>query len=213
MILRGLASVVPIALLGLNFLLPSQPLTARGSENRVRSDVETKLALGGELPRFELRALDGRIRTREDVVGRRSLIVFERSLDWCPFTKARVLALREAFQGTPDLDIVWVMSDTQINERTRRFVSELGLDDRILFLADPKSSLIRKLGILQPDAESIEVGVPYPTTLLLDRSGRIRFLDVRENFHFWLDPRAVDEALASVDAPPPTPVGPGRSPE
>jgi peroxiredoxin len=210
MILRGLASLVPIALLGANFLLPSHPLTARGPESRVRSDVETALALGDELPSFALRALDGRILTREDLVGRRTLLVFERSLDWCPFTKARVLALREAFQTTPDLEIVWVMSDTQINERTRLFIGELGLADRILFLADPKSSLIRQLGLLKPDAESLEVGVPHPTTLLLDPSGRIRFLDVREDFHFWLDPRAVGEALASLDRTPPTPARSGR---
>jgi peroxiredoxin len=199
MILRGLASLVLLALLGLNFLLPSQPLTARGPENRVRSDVETALAIGSPLPPLELRGLDGRIHTREDLLGRRVLLIFERSVDWCPFTKARLVGLRDAFRATPDLEIVWVMSDTQINERTRIFIAELGLADRILFLADPKSSLIRQLGILEPETESIEVGVPYPTTLLLDRSGTIRFVDVRENFHFWLDPRALDEALASVD--------------
>jgi peroxiredoxin len=106
--------------------------------------------------------------------------------------------LREAFEATPDLMIVWVMSDTQINERTRIFISELGLAERILFLADPKSSLIRELGLLKQNPELIEVGVPNPTTLLLDRKGKIRFVDVRENFHFWLDPRALAEALARL---------------
>jgi peroxiredoxin len=107
--------------------------------------------------------------------------------------------LRDAFEATPDLLIVWVMSDTQINERTRSFISELGLAERVLFLADPRSTLIRQLGILKEDPELIEVGVPHPTTLLVDRSSRIRFVDVRENFHFWLDPAALREALAQVD--------------
>ena len=57
MILRALASLVLIALIGLNFLLPSQPVTARGPENRVRNDVETALAIGSALPRLELRDL------------------------------------------------------------------------------------------------------------------------------------------------------------
>jgi peroxiredoxin len=199
MILRALASLVLLVLLGLNFLLPSQPLTARGPENRVRSDVETALTIGSRLPPFELRDLDGRIHTREDLLGHRVLLSFERSVDWCPFTKARLLGLRDAFRATPDLEIVWVMSDTQINERTRLFIAELGLADRILFLADPKSTLIRQLGILNVEAESIEVGVPHPTTLLLDRTGTIRFVDVRENFHFWLDPRTLAEGVASLD--------------
>ena len=198
MILRSLASLVLIAMLALNWLLPSQPGVARGPEDRVRSDRVATVAIGDTLPPFELRGLDGRIHTREDLVGRRLLLSFERSLDWCPATKARLLGLRDAFAATPDLEIVWVMSDTQIAARTRSFIAELGLADRILFLADPKSSLIRQLGILKEDPELIEVGVPHPTTLVLDRTGRIRFLDVREDFHFWLDPKALDPVLASL---------------
>lgn len=109
------------------------------------------------------------------------------------------MELREAFEATPDLLIVWVMSDTQINERTRIFISELGLAERVLFLADPRSTLIRQLGILKADPELIEVGVPHPTTLILDRTSTIRFVDVRENFHFWLDPAALRAALEQVD--------------
>ena len=198
MILRSLASLALFALLGINFLLPSQPLTARGPEHRVRQDVQTSLAVGGELPAFELRGLDGRIHARQDLVGRRILFVFERSVDWCPFTKARLLGLDSALRSVPDLEIVWVMSDTQYNERTRLFLAEAGLADRILFLADPKSTLIRRLGLLKEEPESLEVGVPHPTTLLLDRAGRIRFVDVRRDFHFWLDPQVVALALAEL---------------
>jgi peroxiredoxin len=107
--------------------------------------------------------------------------------------------LREAFAGFPDLQIVWVMSDAQINERSRVFIDELGLSEQILFLSDPKSRLIRQLGILKENAESIEKGVPHPTTLLLDRSGTVQFVDVRENFHFWLDPEAVGEILGKLE--------------
>ena len=84
------------------------------------------------------------------------------------------MELREAFDATGDLRIVWVMSDAQINDRTRSLIGELGLADRILFLADPKSQLIRELGILKEDPESIEVGVPHPTTIVLDRTGTVQ---------------------------------------
>ena len=91
---------------------------------------------------------------------------------------------------------MWVMAASQINERSRLFIDELGLAHRILFLADPRSELIRTLGILKEEPEAIEQGVPHPTTVLLDAEGTIRFVDVREDFHFWLDPDAVREALA-----------------
>jgi peroxiredoxin len=107
--------------------------------------------------------------------------------------------LREVFEAMPDLRIIWVMSDVQINERSRIFIDELGLADRILFLADPKSQLIRDLGILKEDPESIEIGVPHPTTLILDKEGVVQFVDVRENYHFWLDPAAMTDVLAFLE--------------
>lgn len=109
------------------------------------------------------------------------------------------MELREAFDATPDLRIVWIMSEVQINERTRVFIDELGLAQRILFLADPKSRLISELGILKDNPEAIEIGVPYPTTLVLDRSGTIQFVDVRENYHIWLDPMAMTDVLARLE--------------
>lgn len=102
------------------------------------------------------------------------------------------------FEATPDLRIIWVMSDAQINDRSRIFIDELGLADRILFLADPKSQLIRDLGILKEDPESIEIGVPHPTTLVLDKAGVVQFVDIRENYHFWLDPAAMTDVLARL---------------
>lgn len=109
------------------------------------------------------------------------------------------MELREAFDETPDLKIVWVMSEAQINERTRVFIDELGLASRVLFLADPKSRLIQELGILKQNPENIEIGVPHPTTLVLDRTGTIQFVDVRENYHFWLDPEAMADVLARLE--------------
>ena len=91
------------------------------------------------------------------------------------------------------------MSDAQINDRSRIFIDELGLADRILFLADPKGQLIKDLGILKENPESIELGVPHPTTLVLDHEGIIQFVDVRENYHFWLDPEAMKDVLARLE--------------
>ncbi len=82
MILRGLASLVVVGLLALNMLLPTAAMTARGNENRVRRDFESQLAIGRTLPELELFALDGRRVTRDDLLGRRVLITFERSVDW-----------------------------------------------------------------------------------------------------------------------------------
>jgi hypothetical protein len=82
MILRGLASLVLVGLFVFNWLIPSHPTMARGSENQVRADVETELVLGQSLPPLSLIGLDGREYTLEDLRGHRVLLTFERSVDW-----------------------------------------------------------------------------------------------------------------------------------
>ena len=54
----------------------------RGSEMLVRQDVSSELVVGKPLPPLELVALDGRKVTRDDLLGHRVLLTFERSVDW-----------------------------------------------------------------------------------------------------------------------------------
>lgn len=82
MILRALASLVVLGLFALNLLLPSAAVTARGPENRVRTDIANELAVGRTLPPLALHDLQGRVHTREDLLGHRVLLTFERSVDW-----------------------------------------------------------------------------------------------------------------------------------
>ncbi len=108
------------------------------------------------------------------------------------------MELRNALAENPDLEIVWVMAKRQLNARSLRFVDDYGLRSRIHFWVDPDSRAIDALGLRRPNPEAIEEGVPHPTTLLLDRDGIVRFADVRENYHIWLDPLVVKEALAQL---------------
>ena len=108
------------------------------------------------------------------------------------------MELRNALASEPDLQIVWVMAKGQYSARSERFVDEYGLRGRIQFWRDPDSRAIDALGLRRPNPEAIEAGVPHPTTLLLDADGVVRFVDVREDYHVWLDPETVREALASL---------------
>jgi peroxiredoxin len=90
------------------------------------------------------------------------------------------------------------MADNQINDRTRAFIDEARLRDRVHFLSDSDSRSIDALGIRKLDAEPMEAGVPHPATYLLDREGRVRFVDVRQDFHIWLDPSVLRSALSEM---------------
>ena len=108
------------------------------------------------------------------------------------------MELRNALAEAPDLQIVWVMAKRQVNQRSLLFVDDYGLRSRVHFWVDPESRAIDQLGIRRPNPEPIEEGVPHPTTLLLDRDGIVRFADVREDYHLWLDPAVVREAFAQL---------------
>ncbi|HEU4430250.1 MAG TPA: hypothetical protein VFT98_15930 [Myxococcota bacterium] len=108
------------------------------------------------------------------------------------------MELRNTLASEPDLQIVWVMAKGQYNARSDRFIDEYGLRGRIHFWRDPDSRAIDALGLRRPNPEPIEAGVPHPTTLLLDSSGVVRFVDVREDYHVWLDPVVVKEAMAKL---------------
>ena len=105
------------------------------------------------------------------------------------------MELRQSLEGLDDLVVLWVMADRQINAKTRRFVDELGFRGQIRFVADPESAFIDRLGVRLQDPEPLEQGVPHPTTFVLDRQGIVRFVDVRRDFHLWLD---AEVALAAV---------------
>jgi len=91
------------------------------------------------------------------------------------------------------------MAKAQYNARSDRFVDDYNLRGRVHFWRDPDSRAIDALGLRRPNAEPIEAGVPHPTTLLLDRGGVVRFVDVREDYHVWLDPAVIREALGKVE--------------
>ncbi len=199
MMLRALATIVIVALFLLNWMLPSTEIGRRGPDESTRTDVEvTAVRVGEPMPDATLADLNGAPVELSELRGQRVLIVFERSIDWCPFTKARLLGLSQTFEEVPDLAIVWVMAAEQCSERTRRLIGEYGLRERILFLADEQSALIRELGLLKPEPDMMEEGVPHPTTVLVDREGVVRFIDVREDYHYWLDPGVLVAALDSL---------------
>ncbi len=108
------------------------------------------------------------------------------------------MELRRTFEEVPDLKLVYVLPDNQWNEKSTLFVESNRMRNRILFAVDPGSTAVDLLGLRRENPEPIEEGVPHPATFLIDRDGIVRFADVREDFHIWIDSGFVREALAAI---------------
>ncbi len=111
------------------------------------------------------------------------------------------MELRDVFREGGVLDdvvIVYVVAGNQMTPKTSQFLASHGLEDAVRLAIDPESAAIDRLGLRRPDPEPIEAGVPHPATYVLDREGVVRFVDVREDFHFWLDPELPLRALAEI---------------
>ncbi len=79
---RSLATLGIVALLALDFALPSTGIGRRGI-GAARNDVSTAAPkLGEPMPDFALVDLDGRTLRPSDLLGQRVLLTFERSVDW-----------------------------------------------------------------------------------------------------------------------------------
>ena len=199
MIGRSLATLVIGGILGLTLALPYTTMGRRGSEAVVRRDVPGAVGTVGErLPRLSLQDLEGNPVSLRDFRGERVVLTFERSLDWSPFSKARLIELRQQIESVGDLVLLYVMADNQLNQKTRFFIDGNRLTDRVTFLQDPFSASIDRLGLRRPTPRALETGVPHPSTYVLDRGGIVRFVDVREDYQIWLDSSLVLEAVAKI---------------
>ena len=81
--LRILASLPIVALLGLNFWMPSSPLGLRGPNAEVKAEVPSLVGNVGEaLPALDLLTLEGEPLDLADFRGHPLVVTFERSVDW-----------------------------------------------------------------------------------------------------------------------------------
>lgn len=108
------------------------------------------------------------------------------------------MELRRALEGMDDVVVLYVVAANQWNPKSARWLDAHGLRQRVRFALD-RDGVIDTLGLRRPNPEPVEEGVPHPATYVLDRDGVVRFVDVRTDFHFWLDPALPLKALAAIE--------------
>lgn len=130
--------------------------------------------VGQVVPDFQLQDAHGKVWTRDSIMGPKgAMVVFSRSLDWCPYCKTQVLELQSRVgelkaQGLGVAVITYDPPAVMADFSRRRGIT-------LPLLSDPGSATIKAFGILNTTvaAGSSNVGIPFPGTFLIDRSGRV----------------------------------------
>jgi peroxiredoxin len=129
--------------------------------------------IGAQAPDFALPDAEGATRSLADIAGPRgAVIVFNRSLDWCPICIAQTLELQgaaEAFEaaGWGLAVLTYDNTETLARAAERRELT-------MTLLSDEDSAVIDAFGVRDPiyaEPRHRAHGVPYPVAIAIRRDG------------------------------------------
>jgi peroxiredoxin len=151
-----------------------------------------QLAVGGTLPDFGARDLDGRPVRASEMRGRPALYMFYRG-NWCPFCMAQVREIMGRYRELADLGAEIVLVSPQATELTQRVAALF--DVPCHFWVDEALEAADELGIRHghgvpagPLARRHGRDTVYPTVIITDEDGKILFADQTDNYRVRPEP-------------------------
>ena len=151
-----------------------------------------QLQPGSPLPEFTARDEAGNAVRSTALRGAPAVILFVRG-NWCPFCSAQVRKLTQYYRDITDLGAKLILITPRPLETTRR-VAEF-FEVEFEFWMDENLSITRQLGLLQeggvPQSYDREYGrdTIWPTTLVVDAAGVIRYTELSKHISDRPDPK------------------------
>ncbi len=149
---------------------------------------------GLPLPDFAATDEQGQARRSTDLHGAPAVILFVRG-NWCPFCSAQVKDLTAVYKDIVDLGARLILLTPRPLETTRRVASFFDVDFE--FWLDDSLAVARRLGLLQesgvPEDYDREYGrdTVWPTALVIDASGVIRYTELSKHISDRPDPEVL----------------------
>lgn len=128
-----------------------------------------------------------------------AVVVFSRSLDWCPYCKAQALELQTV---TAELaDAGWTMNLITYDspETLADFASEHALT--YTFLSDTESAMIDAFGLRNTDvpAGSRFDGIPHPAIVFIKASGEVAGVQKEDGYRDRPPTEGIPEFVALIE--------------
>jgi peroxiredoxin len=143
--------------------------------------VPDKLKPGQPLPDFQSVDEDGNRVSSSDLIGTPTVLLFVRG-SWCPFCSKQVADLTRVYKEITDTGAKLILVTPKPLATTRRVAEMFDVDFR--FWLDESLEIAKQLGLVLaagvPDDNRKEYGEDtlWPTTLIVDANGVIRFTEL-----------------------------------
>ncbi|HTW21573.1 MAG TPA: peroxiredoxin-like family protein [Mycobacteriales bacterium] len=171
-----------------------------------------RFPLGAPVPDAKLLDAHGAATTLYDEVADRPAVIVLYRGAWCPYCNLTLRTYQQQlFPRLRSRGAVLIAVSPQKPDGSLSMVEKNSLEFPVL--SDPGNSIARTLGVLTaPSAEALSVqfehgldltatnadgtvGLPMPTTAVLDAEGRLRWLDVHPDYTTRSEPDAILDAL------------------
>jgi peroxiredoxin len=153
-----------------------------------------QLRPGSPLPDFHAVDEQGNPVRAGDLHGSPAIILFVRG-NWCPFCSRQVRNLTQYYREILDLGARLILVTPKPVETTRRVAEFFNVD--FDFWLDKNLSITRQLGLLQKGGVPADYDGEYgrdtiwPTALVVDAAGIIRFTELSKHISDRPDPRVL----------------------
>lgn len=132
---------------------------------------------------LELNDSEGAARSFDSVKGKKgSVIVFVRSVDWCPYCQVQLLGLKDDGASITDLGYSITAVSYDAPELQKKFKTRYKFP--YLMLSDEGSKVIQTLGILNDkfEPDHFAYGVPHPKIYIVGADGVVQDILEEESY-------------------------------
>jgi peroxiredoxin len=147
-----------------------------------KAEANAILQVGAKIPL--LRGIDqfGKERDFENLKGPKGLVIlFYRSADWCPYCKGQLLSLQRATPHFKEKGIGLVGVGYDGPEILKFFTERYSVTYSLL--ADPRSEIIERFGVLNTTATGFTTGMSYPGYVYVSPDGRVQETFFEDDYH------------------------------
>ncbi|MBN8520869.1 MAG: redoxin domain-containing protein [Alphaproteobacteria bacterium] len=169
------------------------PMSAQAEGVDVGKAIPSDLALSDQ---------DGKTRNFSDLTGKKGMVlVFIRSVEWCPYCQAQVKELSDNAKKFKDMGYSVVTLSYDPALKLKAFASNLKVS--MPMLSDPRSDIIRTFGVLNTDVVkgTMAYGTPRPGTFIIGADKIVKAKFFKDGIKDRVTIKELTDQITKMDVP------------